>query len=237
MGFEASKTNRAREPDFLRTYSSGCVLDIACGPDPIRPTAIPFDVEHGDANDILNHLQEEAFDCVHSSHCLEHMRDVRHALGQWWRLVKPGGYMVLVVPDEDLYEQGHWPSLFNSDHKVTFRLDKTSSWSPVSYDLRRLVEELPACKIIDIRIQDHGYDHALLRLGPNGLSRRRQFWQRVLVWLQRRRQGVLHRLGIDAPSVAAACERLERRLGKPVAQTDGDFLAQIQAVLRKRHAN
>ena len=63
-----------------------------------------------------------AYDAVCSSHCLEHMRDVPAALTQWWALVRKGGYLVLVVPDEDLYEQGGWPSLFNSDHKATFRI-------------------------------------------------------------------------------------------------------------------
>ena len=51
------------------------------------------------------------------------MRDVPQALEQWWQLVKPGGAMVIVVPDEDLYEQGAWPSLFNRDHSATFRLN------------------------------------------------------------------------------------------------------------------
>jgi hypothetical protein len=45
------------------------------------------------------------------------MHDPEAALRQWWALVRPGGYLVVVVPHEDLYEQGMWPSAFNSDHK------------------------------------------------------------------------------------------------------------------------
>src|SRR4051794_20067410 len=108
--YEASKTREIRGEDFTRIYFSGSVLDIGCGPDLVVPHAKPFDFEHGDANRILDFLAPESFDCVHSSHCLEHMREPPVALAQWWALVRPSGYLIIVVPDEDLYEQGVWPS-------------------------------------------------------------------------------------------------------------------------------
>jgi hypothetical protein len=43
------------------------------------------------------------------------------------------------VPDEDLYEQGIWPSEFNVDHKHTFTICKARSWSPVSINLTDLL--------------------------------------------------------------------------------------------------
>ena len=52
------------------------------------------------------------------------MRDPRSAIAQWWGLVKPGGVLFVIVPDEDLYEQGFWPSRFNCDHKWTFTIAK-----------------------------------------------------------------------------------------------------------------
>ena len=88
---ESAKTNRLRSAEFHRTYFSGRVIDIGCGPDLVVPHAVPFDVEHGDAQWIRNYFEAESFDCVHSSHCLEHMRDVKSALEQWWELVKRGG--------------------------------------------------------------------------------------------------------------------------------------------------
>ena len=60
------------------------------------------------------------------------------ALRHWCRVVVPGGYLVVMVPDEDLYEQGVWPSTFNNDHKHTFTFHKPSSWSPVSVNLTEL---------------------------------------------------------------------------------------------------
>jgi SAM-dependent methyltransferase len=235
MGLEARKTNAVRGAAFIERYFSGKVLDIGSGPDPVVPHARPFDVEHGDANKILDHLSPESFDCVHSSHCLEHMRDVPLALSQWWTLVNLGGHMVLVVPEEDLYEQGYWPSLFNEDHKATFRLDRAGSWSPVSYELRALVSKLPDCEIVDIRIQDDGYDRSLLRIVPGIHGRIMRRLQRLRQFLFRAfRYGAVHGLRLDPAACAARLDRIERKLGKPIDQTGAGALAQIQAVLHKR---
>jgi hypothetical protein len=46
------------------------------------------------------------------------------ALARWLEIVKPGGYVIITVPDEDLYEKGVWPSHFNTDHKVSFTIGK-----------------------------------------------------------------------------------------------------------------
>lgn len=229
---EARKTNAIRGDAFMERHFSGLVLDIGCGDDPVVPHARRFDRQDGDANRILDHLAPAQFDCVHSSHCLEHMSDVPAALAQWWALVKPGGVLVLVVPHEDLYEQGVWPSLFNSDHKASFRLDSPASWSPVSHELRALLSALPDAAIEEIAVQDHGYDHGLRR--PIGA------WGRGLYALGSWRSAVMRRLFGGGAAVGwADCllTRLEQGLGRPVAQTDGAALAQIQAVVRKTAAS
>ncbi len=216
----------------MQRHFTGRVLDIGCGNDLVVPHAQPFDQQHGNAERILEHLAPAQFDCVHSSHCLEHMADVPGALAQWWALVRPGGFLVLVVPHEDLYEQGVWPSLFNSDHKASFRLDSPDSWSPVSHDLRALLSALPDAEIEEILIQDQGYDYGLLR--PVG------GWGRWLYRMGSWRSAVLFRLfGACAMTqrLDGFLTRLEQHLGRPVAQTDGPALAQIQAVLHKRIAS
>jgi len=161
MSAEASKTRRIRGPGFEATYLQGRVIDIGCGPDPVVPHAEPFDMAHGDAQVIASLRPHGHYDAVCSSHCLEHMRDVPAALAQWWLLVREGGYLVLVVPDEDLYEQGGWPSLFNPDHKATFRMNSPTTWSPVSYDIAQLVRSLPGAELVSCERHDAGYDHAL----------------------------------------------------------------------------
>tara|TARA_B100000929_G_scaffold194153_1_gene153930 strand:- start:869 stop:1180 length:312 start_codon:yes stop_codon:yes gene_type:complete len=101
---EAKKTNNIRGKVFLEKYFSGKIIDIGAGEDLVCDAAERFDQDDGDANHITRYRDLDTYDTVHSSHCLEHMHDPEKALLEWWKLIKPGGYLVLVVPDEDLYE-------------------------------------------------------------------------------------------------------------------------------------
>ena len=68
---------------------------------------------NGDAQN-LKGIDDESLDFVYSSHCLEHMVDVRIALLNWFRVVRKGGYLILYIPHRDLYEkQDKLPSRFN----------------------------------------------------------------------------------------------------------------------------
>jgi len=124
-----------------------------------------YDRACGDGQDLAN-VPDECCDFLYSSHCLEHLRDPRIALRNWVRVVKPGGFLVIQVPDEDLYEQGNWPSKFNGDHKLTFTIGKTRSWSPVSFNVIDLVRELLAdVEPLSIALLDHGYRYGLQESG------------------------------------------------------------------------
>ena len=194
--------------------------------------AQPFDIEHGDAQHIRDFLPEHSFDTVHSSHCLEHMIDPAAALMQWWDLVKPGGYLVLVVPHEDLYEQGIWPSRFNQDHKATFRLDSITKFSPVSHNIRDLVIKLAGAELISAEIQDDGYDYHLMAAGFDAKKKR------PILSLRGMRK-LLRALSKPWPQARKTCSNwIENlyfhRYGIPVDQTSRDALAQIQVIVRKR---
>jgi SAM-dependent methyltransferase len=160
---ETSKTRKLWGPAELRILT-GKGIDIGCGPDPVNKDAMRFDIEHGDANYITKYLSEE-FDYVYSSHCLEHMHKPKEALLEWWKLVRLGGHLFFVVPDEDLYEQGVFPSRFNPDHKATFTISKQKSWSPVSLNVLDLANSLPGSQIISLVLQDQNYDRSLMKHG------------------------------------------------------------------------
>lgn len=228
---ETTKTNLVRSADFLAKYFSGKVLDIGCGKDIVCPNAQPFDLEHGDAQRICNYLPAHEYDTVHSSHCLEHMTDPEAALSQWWSLVKPGGYLVLVVPDEDLYEQGIWPSRFNSDHKATFRTTRETKFSLVSYDIRALVSELPQSAIVSIERQDHGYDYSLQSFGYCSTKKRPivslGFTRRMLRAISKPFPRIRKKWTIGIENFYF------HRYGIPIDQTSRDALAQIQVVVQK----
>jgi SAM-dependent methyltransferase len=222
---ETDKTNAYRTAEFFSTYLRGAVIDIGCGDDAVTASAERFDRPNGDANEILRYRRAESFDCVYSSHCLEHMNDPWSALVQWWRLLRPGGYMVLVVPHEDLYEQGYWPSLFNREHKATFRIGARTSWSPVSVDIHCLVAALPGSEIVSAEVQDQGYDY---RLKGSGMAHPKLL--RMLGDLLVRTEGRSRPFKWSAN----LCLRLLSARGCPIDQTKGAALAQIQIVARKR---
>lgn len=227
MTDESSKTRAAREPDFENKYLRGRVIDIGSGTDPIVSHAEPFDIVDGDAQEIASLRPHGAYDAVCSSHCLEHMRDVPKALNQWWQLVREGGYMILVVPDEDLYEQGGWPSLFNTDHKATFRIGSHSSWSPTSYNIVELVSRLDGAEILTCTRQDQGYDRSLQRFKLTRLDR-------ILYKIQQLSCRVAYALGMRSRNQVRAITALFQRLGAPIDQTQGHALAQIQVIARKQ---
>jgi SAM-dependent methyltransferase len=182
-----------------------------------------FDVEQGDAGRITEYVHRQ-FDYVYSSHCLEHMHDPASALLEWWKLVKPGGHLMFIVPDEDLYEQGVFPSRFNADHKATFTISKLRSWSPVSYNVLDLARSLPDAELVSLALQDNAYDRGLQRWGPepkhtlrDAVLRRYRRWKR---------KGRVRRIEFLERIQAAA---------SPLDQTMApDVVAQIQCILRKK---
>lgn len=222
---EARKTNALRGPGFGERYLSGRLIDIGAGADLVAPHAERFDLDEGDANVVTRFRPAGAYDAVHSSHCLEHMHDPSSALAEWWALLKPGGHLVVVVPHEDLYEQGIWPSIFNRDHKTTFRLDQRDSWSSVSNDLRELIARLPGAVIVSAEVQDLHYDRALM-LRPGQFKRRSAWWLRLAKSIGRRLPG------LGQPLKRWVEDRAVRH-GIPLDQTTRDALAQIQVVARK----
>jgi len=156
---EASKT-LALYPELLGGVLVGRVLDIGAGVDPVTKDAIVFDKAQGDAQEINNFYDLESFETVFSSHCLEHMVDPQEAIQSWFSLVKPGGHLITIVPDEDLYEQGHFPSIFNSDHRSTFTISKSNSWSPVSINCLELFSKLDG-EIVCLSQQSDNYNLSL----------------------------------------------------------------------------
>lgn len=218
---EASKTLPLLTEREL-AYLQGKGIDIGCGDDPVRPDAQRFDVEQGDANCITRFVKEVgSFDYVFASHCLEHMGDPGGALDGWWALVKPGGAMFVVVPDEDLYEQGYWPSLFNDDHKFTFSISKQESWSPVSRNLLDLAGALPGAEIVSLRLQDHCYKRAYLATG---------LWPRAVAQVA---SGVRRIITRRLPMLGRPVDLVCLLLRFPIDQTVGGASAQNILVVAK----
>jgi predicted SAM-dependent methyltransferase len=154
-----SIVRRLRDPNFITRYFVGHGIDIGCEEHntlgnyaeffPGMKSTMMWNIDDGDAQ-YMKPIEDNTFDWVHSSHCLEHLKGPCIAIRHWWRILKPGGHMVVIVPDEDMYEQGVWPSQFNGDHKWSFTTYKRRSWAPMSVNVFELLMHLRHADIIKV---------------------------------------------------------------------------------------
>ncbi len=109
-------------------YTRGKGLDLGCGPFKLYSHFIGVDNGHHWGTKGVDVVQDcekldlfasQSLDFVFSSHLLEHIEDYKSALKEWWRVIKPGGYLILYLPHKDFYpnigEEGA-----NPDHKHDF---------------------------------------------------------------------------------------------------------------------
>lgn len=109
---------------FFSKYMDGeVVLDIGykgSRPDavPVLKNAIGVDLDYPGYNGIRLPFADASVDAVYSSHCLEHIANYTGAYLDWFRVLRVGGYVIVVVPHMYLYERkSHPPSRWNQDHK------------------------------------------------------------------------------------------------------------------------
>ena len=167
-----SINRRLSQPNFINRYFVGVGIDIGGKPDPLalykelfsNMTQIyTWGVEEGDAQ-FMEGVGDEQLDFVHSSHCLEHINDPKEAISNWIRILKPGGYLIVTVPDEDLYEQGVFPSSYSQGHLWTFTMLKEESWSPQSVNILDLVRPFAnKVSVEKIELLDQTYRYELPR--------------------------------------------------------------------------
>ena len=98
---------RNRVASFLR----GAGLDLGCAKAKVCEGAIGIDNAHKEADvqidlsgvDALRIFSDGAFDYVFSSHCLEDFHTTDAVLAEWWRIIRPGGHIILYGPDPEYY--------------------------------------------------------------------------------------------------------------------------------------
>lgn len=140
-----SETRKVRH--LVQQYCTGHGIDVGCGGDKITPGCIGFDLsnnyidygystidERGDARN-LSRYKSGTFDFLYSSHLIEDFpkKETVPVLKEWWRVVKKGGCIVLVFPDQQCYSIEHGGN--NPHHSVPNM--------GLEYMLNRLREALP----------------------------------------------------------------------------------------------
>jgi predicted SAM-dependent methyltransferase len=128
MGSETN-TIRSLVLRFITPKSNG--VDLGYGGDCITPNTIAMDMpskyasmgndpQHlfGDARN-LHWFRDNALDYVYSSHLLEDFPNTLEVLTEWVRVVKPGGHLLLCLPNEQKF-RAHCAKTgqsYNSNHQ------------------------------------------------------------------------------------------------------------------------
>jgi hypothetical protein len=147
-------------------YAEHCrapLLDVGCNNDFLL-SGFPctrWDQVYGDGDaTYLAGVPDGRYQTVYASHILEHVHDPQMALRSWWRVLRPGGKLIICVPARDLYEgQKDLPSRFNSDHKTYWVMDAPLATDPRhTRGLRQeIVRALPHARVVSLRTLDEGY--------------------------------------------------------------------------------
>lgn len=109
----------------------GRVLDLGCGPKKVLPGKNILGIDnnidaklfgyhanpdiHADC-DKLDMFADGSIDVIFSSHLIEHFEETEVVLKEWWRVLRPGGRLILYWPHPHFYPNIGMPGS-NPDHK------------------------------------------------------------------------------------------------------------------------
>lgn len=125
---------------------SGSILHVGCGGDPLphwlsRYSEVRLDIDESHNPDIVASMldmgQIGPFDAVFCSHALEHVlpHEVPIALGEFYRVLNPGGACIVFVPDLEDVRATEEP-LFDSPAGPICGLD-------LLYGFRKMLKDKP----------------------------------------------------------------------------------------------
>lgn len=161
VGTETSKSYKYLiESGFMQRYFSGDnIIEIGFSGGnnavPITENAIGIDRNYPGYDGVRLPFPDASQDTVYSSHCLEHIHNPHAALAEWFRVVRVGGFLIVVVPHQQLYEKKMTvPSRYSNEHlkfymPSTLLLDIERSLPFGEWRLRSLYDN------------DMGFDYAL----------------------------------------------------------------------------
>lgn len=155
---ETSKARLRRSADgWNDRYIVSPGIDIGSGPDPLNDSFRRWDKPDGDATHMAG-IADGTFATVYASHILEHLDDPLAALRNWWRILAPGGHLIVLVPHRDLYEkQRMLPSRWNGEHKTFWLPDRFDP--PVTWSFRWAIEQCtPEGELVSFSMLDEGYE-------------------------------------------------------------------------------
>jgi len=143
---------RRHEMNEVIKYTKGVGIEVGCGLNKIHTAAIGINIIITDADYgypygaqikadgiSLPWFSDNSLDYVFSSHCLEHFYEPEKALAEWTRILKVGGYLVLILPHKKYYPNIGQPNA-NKDHKHDFFPD----------DVKKMIDMIDQYELVTI---------------------------------------------------------------------------------------
>lgn len=152
-----SETDKYRH--LTAPYCEGCGMDVASQGDPVVPHAWQLDLpaqEYAWYNSNTQPrgpiqlrgfgdklpVESGSLDFLYSSHLLEDFADWTPILAEWVRVLKPGGRLIVLIPQKELWNQavanGQCP---NCEHRHEGQVGELSTYAP-ALGLRVLEDRL-----------------------------------------------------------------------------------------------
>ncbi len=164
MGETSKAKNRRDRENWFETYAKADKkgIDIGCQEDPLHETYRKWDLIFGDGDaTFMEGVEDNSYEVIYASHVLEHVDDPVTAVKNWYRILAPGGNLIILVPHRDLYEKKKiLPSNWNFDHR--------SMWLPLQAEepntrsfLQTILDAIPNANILSFRTLDEGYDYSI----------------------------------------------------------------------------
>ncbi len=160
QGHESSKVCAIIVP-----YLQGKGLDIGVGLSKVWPSVIgvdnlkdyngqrPQSVDVVADSEDLSMFADKSMDFVFSSHNLEHIIDYKAALKEWWRVIKPKGYLALYLPHKKFYPNIGQEGA-NADHKHDFMPD----------DIIAAMKEIGSWELLENEDRDKTTEYSFLQV-------------------------------------------------------------------------
>jgi SAM-dependent methyltransferase len=172
---------RARDPAFIQHYFAGVGIDICARDEVLTPHARLFprisrvlwwDTAKGGMS-MMSGRDDGSIDFVNAGHCLARELNPTQTLSRWLDLLKPGGYLVVTVPDEELYEKNRWPSPFDPEHRFSFTIcthKRAHANSIDVFEMVRSVSHVAQCERVNLISEQFDPAHADVNQAAHGIA-------------------------------------------------------------------
>lgn len=121
MGETSKARSRREKLGWYNDYIVSPGLDIGGFVDRVSEKFDLWDLMNDPSQDAqdLSVIANEKYQTVYASHVLEHVDDPVKAVKEWWRVLRRGGNLIVIVPHMSLYEKKEeLPSQWNPEHKT-----------------------------------------------------------------------------------------------------------------------